>query len=185
MNEKMYQCMTPFCEQISAHEPNHRLNGDESPRESTHHVHCRTWCIFEQKIKTWKHNHHPKIPVHSSNNDTKNLKPSIAPASWRVQGMIFKFNKCICQDSFWTHDHEKLIYISFINTLWLNDYIWPHRTGSALARVMAPKNWTSTDLALMGFCGTYRRREVLKASVRKTNLRYTLLNLLLNISGVN
>ena len=32
--------------EISAHEPNHRLNGGESPRGSTTHVHGRMFGIF-------------------------------------------------------------------------------------------------------------------------------------------
>ena len=150
---KIYQCMTPFCKQISAHEPNHRLNGDESPRESAHHVHCRTWCIFEQKLKTWKHNHHPKIPVHSSNNesDTKNLETQHRPSVVKGTRNDFQIQQ-MYMSGFLLNPRpwKTVIHISFINTLWLNDYIWPHRTGSALARVMAQKKLNQYRLGING-----------------------------------
>ena len=38
-----------FYKQISAHDHNHRLDGDNTPRGSTHHVHDRIFGIFEQK----------------------------------------------------------------------------------------------------------------------------------------
>ena len=40
-----------FCKQISAHEPIHHLNGDESPRGNTRHVHARVFGILLTKIK--------------------------------------------------------------------------------------------------------------------------------------
>ena len=64
--------------QISAHEPNHRHNCDDSPFGSTHHIHGHVVSIFEQKIKTRKHYHDVKIPiVHFKNkeSDTEYLEP--------------------------------------------------------------------------------------------------------------
>ena len=37
-----------FCKQIAAYEPNHRVSGDESLREITHHAHSHIFSILEQ-----------------------------------------------------------------------------------------------------------------------------------------
>ena len=41
-----------FRKQMSPHEPNHRLNGDEPPHGGTHYVQRRISGIFEQKYNT-------------------------------------------------------------------------------------------------------------------------------------
>ena len=43
-----------FRKRISAHEPNHPPNGDESGCGSTHHVPGRIFDIIERKLKAWK-----------------------------------------------------------------------------------------------------------------------------------
>ena len=48
MNENV-STYNVFCKQISAHESNHRLYGDESPRGSTNHVRGRIFSIFEKQ----------------------------------------------------------------------------------------------------------------------------------------
>ena len=55
----MYQRITALAA-ISAHEFNHRLNVDESPRASTHQEHGRIFGIFEQQLKTQKNIHNLK-----------------------------------------------------------------------------------------------------------------------------
>ena len=85
-----------ICRLISAHEPKHRLNGDESTCASSHHVQSRIFGIFVHKLKTQKHI-----------SDTKIWKPSITPRLWKVRVMIFWFRECILRDSFGIHDDDR------------------------------------------------------------------------------
>ena len=95
MNEK-FSPYDVICRLISAHEHNHRLNGDESTCASSNHVQSRIFGIFEHKIKTQKHI-----------SDTKIWKPSITSRPWKVQAIIFGFRECIFRVPFGIHDDDR------------------------------------------------------------------------------
>ena len=58
------------CKQISAHEPNHRFECDDTPRVSTHHEHGGIFDIFQHKLRTRRHIYSLKVSiVHSSNKE--------------------------------------------------------------------------------------------------------------------
>ena len=65
----------------------------------------------------------------------------------------------------------------FFNSLWPNATIWQHRTGSALAQVMAfcqAITWANVDLSLVRSCGIHLReisQEMLKTSILDMSLK--------------